>query len=78
MADLTYSTSGLFTMFFPETPAGKDAWCEMESQGGTKIFTIHLPQVLQQLRAAGYSVVKAKPSKLTMDEIFTQLDELFA
>lgn len=56
--DLTYKTSGMFTMFFPDTPAGETAWREIarQTEGTGKILTAHLAGTLRQLRKAGYKV----------------------
>jgi len=56
--DITYTTSGLFTRFMPNTPAGEDAWRHMEAQYGTSVLNIHANNVIGQLRDAGYSVAK--------------------
>lgn len=75
MTDLTYTTSGLVTSFIPETKAGEDAWRVMNADNGNdRIFTIHLPQVLNQLRKAGYKVAKAK--KAAIGDIDAMLAEL--
>lgn len=58
--DLEHITTGLFTRFIPCTPAGETAWRQMEAQGGAQILTAHLPAVLIQLRAAGYTVRRAR------------------
>lgn len=56
--DLTYMTSGMFTMFFPDTPAGETAWREIarQTEGTGNILTAQLPATLRQLRKAGYKV----------------------
>jgi hypothetical protein len=75
MNDLTYTTSGMFTAFLPETKAGEDAWRVMNAQdNGDRILTVHLQAVLRQLRAAGYKVAKAK--KVVMGDIDEMLAEL--
>ena len=72
--DLTYLTSGLFTTFFPETPAGEDAWRVMaESDGCGAVLTIHLVNVLRQIRKAGLTVGKANPVLVNDDELFAEL-----
>lgn len=77
--DLEYITTGLFTRFFPITAAGEDAWREMASHDAVYIFTMHKAAVLAQLRAAGYSVEKAKKAKpVTILEIDQLLAELGA
>lgn len=63
--DLTYSSDGLFVTFWPETPAGEDAWRVIaeQTEGTGKVLFLHLSAVLQQLRAAGYCVRKRKPER---------------
>jgi len=74
--DLTYSTSGLFTRFFPETEAGKVAWYQMNAEdGGDIIYTTHLPNVLAQLQSAGYTVGKAAP---VSEEMLAMLEKMAA
>lgn len=59
--DLQYTTTGLFTRFIPNSPAGEDAWREMAKEtGNAAVLSIHAANVIAQLRKAGYSVAKAK------------------
>lgn len=75
--DLEFTNDGLFATFFPATDAGKQAWLEMEAQGGSKVLVMHLPAIKAQLKAAGYTVRKARPSKpLTVDQLKSMLAEL--
>jgi hypothetical protein len=78
MTDLIYLKQGLFTTFLPETEQGMSAWHQIaEKTNGTgKIFTIHLKNTLEQLRKSGYTVKKAKPCNMSMDEILKELEEL--
>lgn len=77
MTDLSYLSSGLFTTFFPETPAGADAWRVIAAGDGCgAVLTIHLPSVLAQLRKAGLSVGKAKPVMVSDDELLAELAAL--
>lgn len=79
--DLTYSPSGMFVLFMPETPAGEEAWRELArlSDNTAKFLPGQVPGVLSQLRAAGLSVRKAPPHKpMTDAELFAALDELDA
>ncbi len=71
--DLSYITQGMWTRFLPESKAGEAAWSQMGD--GTVILTMHLKNVLAQLRRAGYSVQKAKPVKMTMtdEELLAEL-----
>lgn len=65
--DLTYSTSGYFTSFLPETPEGQVTWNQIAAQtdGTGKIDTMFLKQTLYQLRKAGYKVYKEKKTTIT-------------
>ena len=75
--DLDYCNTGMFTRFIPNTPAGEDAWREMAKEtGNAVVLSIHAKSVISQLRQAGYSVAKAKPSKPSLGEIFKELEEL--
>lgn len=77
--DLTYSApDGIWTRFYPETDAGADAWRTMadaDPQGVVAFVAPQVPGVLSQLRAAGFTVHKAKPRKPMTD---AELDELLA
>tara|TARA_R110002020_G_scaffold334555_2_gene549799 strand:- start:9940 stop:10197 length:258 start_codon:yes stop_codon:yes gene_type:complete len=73
--DLTYSTSGIFTTFYPESKHGEIIYNEIiEQNGSSKIYTIHLKNVLYQIKKAGYSVKKAKKlSKKEADKIMNEI-----
>lgn len=80
-SDLTYSDSGMLTLFLPETPAGESAWDQMaEATDGTgKVLSIHAPSVIAQLRAAGFTVRRAPKHKpWTAEELDAALAELDA
>lgn len=64
MSDLTYVTYGLFVQFYPETPAGKQAWAELarHTDGTGKVLKSHLANTLRQLKRAGYIVARGKKS----------------
>lgn len=69
--DLTYITTGLFTRFIANTPAGESAWRVMAQEtGNAAVLSIHAKNVISQLRRAGYSVAKAKkaPSWTSEDD----------
>lgn len=78
--DLEYTTNGLFTRFTPNTAAGVVAWNTIAAmnEGCANIFTAHLDATLKQLRAAGYSVGKARKVKLTLADILDGEDALLA
>lgn len=77
VADLEYLQEGLFTCFFSNTKAGKEAWLEIaaQTQGTGKIFTLQLPAVLSQLRKAGFRVAKIK--KMSEKEKTKILEEIY-
>ena len=62
--DLTYTECGMFVMFMAETDGGAEAWEALaaESDGTAKFLPGQVDGVISQLRAAGYSVRKAKPA----------------
>ena len=73
--DLEYIRSGMFIRFVPNTPAGEAAWRELAAQtGGTgAVFAWHHEATIRQIRAAGYSVRKAKPSDIKINELLEEL-----
>lgn len=74
MIDIEYITTGLFTRFMPNTPAGEDAWREMAKDGGcAAVLSIHAQNVIGQLRRAGYKVAKAKKPTQSINEILAEL-----
>lgn len=78
--DIEYIESGMFIIFFPNTPEGEQVWRQLaESTDGTgKVFAIHAKQVIKDIRKAGYTVRKAKPaSKKDADKMLKEFDELF-
>ena len=77
MTDITYSDKGLFTSFIPASTQGEDVWRQLNAAGADTVLTIHAKSIINQMRAAGYSVVKAKKAtKSELNDIFAELDEL--
>ena len=75
MTDLEYISDNMFTRFMPNTPAGIEAWRVMAQESINVAFlNCHADGVIKQLRKAGYSVAKAKPSKLSIDDILAELN----
>lgn len=79
--DITYSApDGIWTRFYPETDAGADAWRTMADampDGVVAFLPAQVPGVLKQLRAAGFTVHKAKPHKPLSDaDLDAMLSEL--
>jgi hypothetical protein len=77
--DLTYSNQGLFTAFYPESPAGEKVWQQIASQtdGTGKIFTIHLKYALKQLGKAGFKIAKTKKTtKKDWALVYSEMAEL--
>ena len=68
MSDLTYRNDGMFVTFTPQTALGERVWSEMNAKDNHTVFACHLPAVLKQIRAAGYSVTKSKPVKAAGDD----------
>lgn len=75
--DLTWTQLGAFTMFMPETPAGREAWTALaaESDGTGKFLNHQAPAIKKQLRAAGYTVRKNNPAPVSIDRITELLDK---
>lgn len=74
MADLEYTQYGMFTRFFPNTPAGEAVWREMAKQDGVAaVMNFEAKKVIRQIRNAGYSVSKAKKPDMSIDEILAEL-----
>lgn len=82
MADLTYScTDGIWTRFYPNTPAGTEAWNVMaaaDPDGVVAFSQSQVPGVLSQIKAAGLTVRKASPKTITSAELDAMLAELDA
>ena len=74
--DISYTTGKMFTTFFANTKAGETAWNTIaETMGGVaKVLNIHAANTIYQLKKAGYSVGKEKPSKLSIDDILNELE----
>lgn len=75
MYDLNYTQDEMFTRFLANTPAGEDAWRVIAAgcDGVAAVFNHQAAGTLAQLRRAGYSVGKAKPSKVNIDDILAEL-----
>jgi len=79
LPDLSYrrSSDGLFTSFYPNTPAGKTAWETMNATPGGekgKVLASHTESTIQQLRDAGYTVTPAASQK-EIDALAKELEE---
>lgn len=75
MVDLEYRNDGLFTRFYPNTPAGEDAWREMAKETGVAaVLAIHEKSVIAQLKQSGYSVRKAAKPTQSINEILKELE----
>ena len=62
--DLSYASDGFWVRFYPETDAGRAAYAVMaaaDPQGLVSFTSQQVPDVLRQLRQAGYKVAKARP-----------------
>lgn len=70
MIDLHYREEGLFVTYYPNTEAGIAAWKEMLKQSPSgKFLSTHRKQINAQLKAAGYSVRKTPPVRMTKGEV---------
>lgn len=79
MADITYIEEGLFTTFCSASTAGDTLMREFMTQNGgsPKVLTVIAKITIQQMRAAGYSVCKAKPAtKKEIDALYQELNDL--
>ncbi|MGF6996768.1 hypothetical protein [Paraburkholderia sp. GAS32] len=77
--DISYKKDGLFTTFFADSQQGGTAVSDLMTQNGgsNKVLTIHADAVITQLRAAGYTVRKARPvSAKEVDSILAELGDL--
>jgi hypothetical protein len=76
MKDFSYSEQGMFTLFLPNTPEAVDAWNQLAevTDGTGKVFNHHAKSIIAQLKKAGYSVGKAKPVTMSIDDIFNELE----
>lgn len=74
--DLTFSSHGMFTRFYPETPDGHAAWDNIAigTEGTGAVLTIHAAAVIRQLRKGGYVVAKAAPVTVPDDAILAALE----
>ncbi|ABO60625.1 hypothetical protein LA345_39065 (plasmid) [Burkholderia vietnamiensis] len=77
--DLTYrKVDDMFTMFYPETPAGETAWNQMaeHTDGTGKVLHAQVESTIQQLREAGYTVEPAVAPDQGIDDVLAELDAL--
>ena len=77
--DISYrAVDDMFTSFYPDSEAGEGAWSVInatEGSEGGKVLTQHAASVIEQLRAAGYTVTEAAPVTETADELAAALAE---
>jgi len=77
VADIEYKNDGLFTRFYPNTQEGVSVWnsiAQNDDNGLMVLLTIHAKNFIKQARAAGYSVSKCKPIKISDDDLLDALD----
>jgi hypothetical protein len=73
-ADIEYTNSGMFTRFYPNTSAGEAVWREMAKQDGVAaVLSFEAKKTIAQIRAAGYTVAKAKKPTESVDDILAEL-----
>jgi hypothetical protein len=80
-ADVTYvnSADGLFTSFYPNTPAGEEAWKVINATPGAengKVLSAHAESTIAQLRKAGYTVEEGASTPSDAKEDDALLNEL--
>jgi hypothetical protein len=76
--DLTYrKVDDMFTVFYPETPAGEKAWASIaaHTDGTGKVLHAQVDGTIEQLREAGYTVAPASEPAQGIDDILAELDE---
>lgn len=73
--DITYrAVDDMFTVFYPNTKAGEEAWKIIAADDGTgKVLTAHAESVISQLREKGYTVAKAKNVAVDEDALLNAL-----
>lgn len=78
--DITYrAVDDMFTAFYPETPAGEEAWKRIaeHTDGTGKVLNQQVESTVEQLREAGYVVAEAAavPENKEVDDILAALTE---
>lgn len=74
MPDFTYREEGAFVRLYPETPEAVREWNEeIGPKTGGAILVVHFPDVLSQLKAAGYVVHKARDIKMSDADLLEAL-----
>lgn len=80
MKDLVWINQGLFTAFIPQTAAGEQVFNAMakDTDGTGKVLSVHAKVVIEQIKAAGYTVGKAPKVRVpTEDEVDAMMKELW-
>lgn len=78
MIDLTYTQDGMFTRFVAWTDNGEYIWREIakENNGVAAVLNSHAQDVINQIRGAGYTVKKSKPTTANeIDRILAELED---
>lgn len=76
--DISYRADDMFTSFYPDSKAGEEAWKVInatEGSEGGKVLNQHAASVIEQLRAAGYTVNEAAPVTESADDLLAALAE---
>ena len=65
----------MFTRFYAETEQGAVAWNQMASEldGAAAVLNCEAKRVISELRKAGYVVAKAKPERVSDDDLLSEL-----
>lgn len=74
--DIEYTTDGFTVALYPITKAGQDVWSEIATHfDGVAKFPAHMfASVKAQIKAAGYSIRKSRPSNINIDDLLAELD----
>jgi hypothetical protein len=77
--DIEYKNYGFITRFYPVSDDGQKAWRLFYEQNGSDgVLKNHADSVIKQFKNAGYTVKRAKPVRLSNDELLKMLNEVAA
>jgi len=72
--DIEYITDGFWVSLMPVTQSGHDAWLHILGiTGSSKIQASHFPSVKKQLKDAGYTIRKSRPTQKTDQQLLAGL-----
>ena len=74
MPDFEYTTDGLFAHIMPASEPGKRQWNELAAQGfNGKVIVLQFAQFCADLKAAGYTIRKARPVRISDEDLLALL-----